>query len=82
MNINISQKRDFLILTVTDDGSGFTETDLKKAAAVYYSHDREEQHFGIGLSICKILCEKHGGSLYITNNKEKGACVNARLKIG
>lgn len=81
INISISQNDKFLILTVKDDGKGFTETDLKKADTMFYSKDREKEHFGIGLGICKILCEKHGGRLLITNNKEKGACVIAKLKI-
>lgn len=81
INISISQNDKFLILTVKDDGKGFTETDLKKADTMFYSKDRGKEHFGIGLGICKILCEKHGGRLLITNNKEKGACVIAKLKI-
>ncbi len=81
INISITQNDKFLILTVKDDGKGFTETDLKKADTMFYSKDRGKEHFGIGLGICKILCEKHGGRLLITNNKEKGACVIAKLKI-
>lgn len=80
VRINISQKKDFLILTVEDDGNGFAGKDLEKAATVFYSSDKEGQHFGIGLSICRILCEKHGGLLSISNNKNKrGACVTAKL---
>ena len=82
VRINISQKKDFLILTVEDDGNGFAGKDLEKAATVFYSSDKEGQHFGIGLSIYRILCEKHGGLLSISNNKNKrGACVTAKLNI-
>lgn len=81
VSINLSHKKDFLILTVKDDGKGFSAADLEKATTVFYSNDKEKQHFGIGLSVCKILCEKHGGLLYIGNQKEKGACVTAKLKI-
>ena len=82
VRINISQKKDFLILTVEDDGNGFAGKDLEKAATVFYSSDKEGQYFGIGLSICRILCEKHGGLLSISNNKNKrGACVTAKLNI-
>lgn len=82
VRINISQKKDFLILTVEDDGNGFAGKDLEKAATVFYRSDKEGQHFGIGLSICRILCEKHGGLLSISNNKNKrGACVTAKLNV-
>lgn len=80
VSINLSHKKDFLILTVKDDGKGFSAADLVKATTVFYSNDKEKQHFGIGLSVCKILCEKHGGLLYVGNQKEKGACVTAKLK--
>ncbi len=81
VSINLSHKKDFLILTVKDDGKGFSAADLEKATTVFYSNDKKKQHFGIGLSVCKILCEKHGGLLYVGNQKEKGACVTAKLKI-
>ncbi len=81
VSINISHKKDFLILTVKDDGRGFSATDLEKATTVFYSNDKEKQHLGIGLSVCKILCEKHGGLLYVRNHKEKGAYVTVKLKI-
>ena len=82
VHISILQNKNFLILTVEDDGNGFAGKDLEKAATVFYSSDKEGQHFGIGLSICRILCEKHGGLLSISNNKNKsGACVTAKLNI-
>lgn len=81
IKIDIFQKDKFLVLTVKDDGKGFTETGLRKAADVFYSTEKGTEHFGIGLSVCRMLSEKHGGSLSVANNKERGACVTARLKI-
>ncbi len=81
INIDISQKDKFFVLTVKDDGQGFTEAGLRKATTVFYSMDKGREHFGIGLSVCRLLCEKHGGLLYIRNNKGKGACVIAELNI-
>ena len=34
------------------------------------------EHMGMGLYICKVLCEKHGGYLHLSNGR-KGACVRA-----
>lgn len=79
VQIDLSQKDTFLILTVKDDGQGFSEADLTNAITVFFS--KEKEHFGIGLSICKVLCEKHGGCLNIANNKEKGACAIAKIKL-
>lgn len=35
----------------------------------------------LGLNICKILCERHGGTLKIANSDKGGACVTAWIKI-
>lgn len=68
-----------LCIVVSDDGKGFTKEELKKADMPYY-RDRvktEDNHFGLGLYICKILCERHGGSILIENGKDGGAKVTA-----
>lgn len=78
--IRLSQQKNFLILTVEDDGKGFADKDLEKATGEFFSSDQDGKHFGIGLSICRLLCDKHGGSLELSNNK-RGACVRAKLHI-
>lgn len=72
---------DFLYLTVTDDGEGFSAKDLSEAAKPFYRAEKETEgeHFGMGLNICKVLCEKHGGYLQLRN--EGGASVTAAFGI-
>lgn len=71
---------------VSDDGKGFTEKDLSNAAKPYYSGagQKQEYHFGLGLHICRILCEKHGGSLELLNTPQGGAQITAHFstKLG
>lgn len=45
------------------------------------SQDTTSEHLGLGLNICKILCERHGGTIKISNNHKGGACVTACIKI-
>ena len=70
---------DYLTISVSDDGTGFSEEELKTATAPYYTGNQNdnELHFGLGLYLCKILCEKHNGALKLTNNSTTGACVIA-----
>lgn len=70
---------DRLIITVSDDGPGFSEKALKDAVKPFYSSDKQKSgaHFGIGLTICRLLCEKHGGYLSYYNRDTGGACVKA-----
>ncbi len=73
-----------LTLVVTDDGRGFLQEDLRQAAAPYYRGrpSEEDTHFGLGLNICKLLCEKHGGYLKIANSRTSGAMVTAVFALG
>lgn len=66
-------------ISVTDDGKGFSEKERLIAAKPYYSGQAEKGqfHFGLGLHICRILCEKHGGSLRLENTTQHGAKVTA-----
>lgn len=73
---------DVFFLFVRDDGRGFTERDLKQAVSPYYSGTHKEGgHFGLGLTIAKKLCEKHGGNLQIANSVEGGAIVCAEFCV-
>lgn len=65
-------------IKVQDDGEGFSEQDLAEATKPFYkaAGEPDSSHFGMGLNICKILCEKHGGYLKIYN-EANGASVLA-----
>lgn len=69
-----------LILAVRDDGPGFAKEQMRKALRPYYKEyedDAKDEHFGIGLHICRQLCRKHGGTLDIANSVEGGAIATA-----
>lgn len=81
----VQEKDGGLLLTVADDGSGFSEKGLKSAADPYYSEQKRSgsapgsdagNHFGLGLYICRMLCRQHGGWLEIAN-RNPGAKVTA-----
>ena len=72
-------EHEMLSIIVKDDGPGFTAEDLKQAPKPYYRNKESSDgnHFGLGLYICKDLCEKHGGQLKLQNGEKGGACVTA-----
>ena len=69
-----------LLLTVSDDGEGFAPGSLQKATDPYYTGESSHsEHFGLGLYICRLLCEHHGGFLQIRNTAD-GAAISAFFK--
>lgn len=67
----------WLCLTVADDGPGFSPEELRLAAEPYYSGADRSEHFGLGLYICTLLCQQHGGSLQLANAEAGGGLVRA-----
>ena len=67
-----------IVLCVSDDGSGFSSTILNRGASPFLRDDNSEhgQNLGMGLYICRLLCEKHGGALTLENH-HNGAKVTA-----
>ncbi len=66
-----------LLITVADDGKGFGTHALKIATDPFYTTEKksEGEHFGLGLNISKILCQRHGGSINLKNQKSGGASI-------
>lgn len=81
VDIVISVEADYLNVYIRDDGKGFAKEDLYKALEPYYTARESDNHNGLGLSICKLLCEKHGGGISLANSTKGGAVVSASFYI-
>lgn len=83
IRVSIKLEEKMLVLSVQDDGPGFSQDILKKGAEPFLRGDKGNEkgtHFGMGLYICRLLCEKHNGSLELQNTND-GALATARLKV-
>ena len=80
VTISFALRDNGLLLSVSDDGKGFDKSGLQKATSPYYTEEsNHSEHFGLGLYICKLLCEHHNGYLKIENTTT-GAKVSAYFK--
>ena len=79
--LQIKKKDGFLIISVEDDGIGFVDTEEKVTEPFYHKNPQDDlKHFGLGMYISRIFCEKHGGNLKIYNARQGGAHVEALFK--
>ena len=83
----IEERDDCVSFSIQDDGAGFAQEELSCAALLFYTQSAPLHacpgrtgggNFGIGLSICKILCGKLGGALHLENGSG-GAVVTAKI---
>lgn len=78
LNFELNSQK--LCITVTDDGNGFSEEVLNGRGKLFLpTHD--EGHMGMGLTLSRLMCEKHGGGLEIFNNASHNGVVKIILKV-
>ncbi len=69
--INDGQHVEFF---VSDTGSGIRKEDQEAIFQTYMSHDAEQKNgYGLGLSLCKIIIEKMGGSISVSSKIGEGS---------
>lgn len=83
ISVSLEYREDKILLCVSDDGPGFSQQILQKGASPFLRDDTAEhsEHFGMGLYICRLLCEKHGGTLTLKNTSY-GAEAEAVFSCG
>ena len=70
VQVALSHSDTAVTLCVTDDGDGFSPAVLAKGIRPFLRGGDEGEHFGMGLYVCRLLCQKHGGTLEIENRPE------------
>jgi signal transduction histidine kinase len=78
--VTVAARRDHhkqLHLIVTDTGIGIAEEDIPTALAVFGQVHRSQSHegTGLGLPLCKMFAELHGGKLQLTSAVGEGTTV-------
>jgi signal transduction histidine kinase len=68
------------VMIFEDTGPGFAREALDKLFAPFNTTDKGKA--GIGLAVARRIAEKHGGTLEVSNKKERGAIVEVRLPLG
>lgn len=81
ITISFSTENQYLIISVSDDGCGFSDDILENNSNLLLPKPKEDGHMGIGLTISRILCQKHGGNLELSNNEKNGATVKIIIGI-
>jgi len=83
IKVNASEKDNFIIISVIDNGIGITQEDTEKLFRVEIDHKTiggsEEKGTGIGLILCKEFVSKNGGNIWVESEYGKGSTFNFTL---
>ena len=83
VNVETRKADDFLEISITDEGSGFTPEALHHAQEQFFMENKSRTsnlHFGMGLYITSSIIKQHNGQLILKNSdKTNGAQVIVRI---
>ncbi|MEX1198659.1 MAG: HAMP domain-containing sensor histidine kinase [Pseudohongiellaceae bacterium] len=83
IHVDVEFDKRGVILSVRDQGEGISAEHLARVQEPFYRVDSARQRntggFGLGLYLCNLIAEAHGGRLDISSEAGKGTCVTLRL---
>ena len=79
IQISTNKLKNYIALSIEDNGPGFSADILKKAFEPYVT--TKSHGTGLGLAIVKKIIEEHEGAITIENIKNSGALINIQLPI-
>jgi signal transduction histidine kinase len=68
------------VVTVEDSGTGLGGEDKDRMFEPFFT--TKSTGTGVGLAICRVIIESHGGSLVASENKPCGAIFEVTLPSG
>jgi signal transduction histidine kinase len=87
VSIGIDGERRDAVLTVADTGCGIDEEHLGHVFDRFYKTDASRTHGdtvrggGLGLSICRSIVERHGGSIGVRSTVDRGTTFTVQLPL-
>lgn len=85
INVNVSDRGDYIEIAVKDNGVGMEEDQLKDIFDRYIQANtpfaKRKEGSGIGLSLVKSIVEMHGGDINVSSEVGKGSAFVFKLPV-
>lgn len=83
IEVRVSFIEEGAVLEVIDQGEGISEEHLSQISEPFYRPDRSRQRntggFGLGLYLCRLIAEAHGGSIQILSKMGEGTHIIVKI---
>lgn len=79
IEINVSQSKQFALITVTDKGQGVPDSIKEKLFESFFT--TKSDGMGMGLNICRTIIEYHQGQLWVEQGQPVGSVFKFTLPL-
>lgn len=85
VQVSVEADDENVIISVKDEGIGIPEEHVDRIFESFYRSNNfngnDPGGMGLGLYICKDVIQRHGGTIWAENNKDKGSTFYIRLPL-
>jgi signal transduction histidine kinase len=81
VEVKIHEDKDWLVVTLNDNGPGIPVDLLEKVFEPYYRLPSSKEGHGLGLGICRSILHGHGGDLTLRNAAHGGLEVKVFIPL-
>lgn len=81
LNIKAENKKDFIEVSIKDDGCGIPNEIKNKVFAPFFSTKERGHGSGLGLDIVKKIVERHNGKIFFNSTSNEGTTFFVQLPI-
>ena len=88
VTVSLNQKDNFIETCVSDNGIGIKKEDMSKLfqkfsmVGITKQKEKNIQGTGLGLYLCKLIVELHGGRIWVeSEGEDKGSAFTFSVKV-
>ena len=84
VSLRLYRQRNKRCIQVIDTGVGISDEEKEKIFDKFYrvsASRSDKEHFGLGLSIAKEICNSHGGKILVSDTKGGGSTFTIKLPV-
>lgn len=86
IDISWKQRRDFILISVADNGPGISDEAKPRIFDMFYSASNKiadsRRSMGLGLALCRSIISAHGGEISVTDNQPHGTIFTFSVPAG
>lgn len=81
LRISAFDTRKAIVVEIQDNGSGIAQEDLTRIFHPYFTTKNRSLNFGLGLSYCFNVMQKHNGKIDVESKKSEGTTITLQFPI-
>ena len=83
MEVSLRMEDAAAVVRVQDHGPGIEPQHLEQVTSAFFranpSRGAGTGRHGLGLYLCRLIAEAHGGTVEVASPPDSGACITARI---